>query len=132
MSWDINKLMQWFQIEIVESILKIPISPDCFEDNWIWTPIQSGEFDVKSNLHDRLKMLIWRIVTRCLPTKESLSRFIDGGDTRCLLCNLELESFVHLFALCPVTKGQQGLRMEVLGLSTDLDFIQLLFPPSPL
>ena len=77
-------------------------------------------------------MLVWRIVTRCLPTKENLRRFIGGGDTRCPLCNLGHESFVRLFFLCPGTKAiwfksQWGLRMEVLGLSIELDFIQLLF-----
>ncbi|KAL0004966.1 hypothetical protein SO802_012527 [Lithocarpus litseifolius] len=41
MRWDINKLMQWFEIVTIESILKIPISLDCSKDNWIWTPIQS-------------------------------------------------------------------------------------------
>ena len=34
----------------------------------------------KAKLHERHKMMIWRIAAGYLPTKDKLSRFIDIGD----------------------------------------------------
>ena len=49
-------------------------------------------------------MMIWRITAGCLTTKDKLSRLFDIGDVYCPLCRLEIESSLHLFALCLVAQ----------------------------
>ena len=61
-------------------------------------------------------MMIWRIAAGCLPTKDKLSKFVDIGDVYCPLYRLEIETSLHLFALCLVAKAvwfssEWGLRM---------------------
>lgn len=79
-------------------------------------------------------MLLWRVATNFLPTKDNLCRFLDEGELIYPLCNSETESIVHLFALCPVAKAiwfnsQWGLRTEFLSIASTSDFIQFLFAP---
>ena len=89
------------------------------------------------NLHERHKMMIWRIAVVCLPTKDKLSRFVDATDTYCRLYKMETETSLHLFALCPVAKAvwfnsKWGLRMDSFGFSSEVDFILFLCsPPFP-
>ena len=89
-----------------------------------------------SKLHERHKMMIWRIATGCLPTtKDKLSKFVDIGDVYCPLCRLEIESSLHLCAFCPIVKAvwfnsKWGLRMDSFGFSSIVDFIQFLCSPS--
>ena len=86
------------------------------------------------NLHERHKMMIWRIAVVCLPTKDKLSRFVDATDTYCRLYKMETETSLHLFALCPVAKAvwfnsKWGLRMDSFGFSSEVDFILFCVPP---
>ena len=79
-------------------------------------------------------MMIWRIAAGCMSTKDKLSRFVDIGDVYCPLCRLEIESSLHLFAFCPVTKAvwfnsKWGLRMDSFGFSLVVDFIQFFCSP---
>ena len=92
---------------------------------------------VIGNLHERHKMMIWRIAVVCLPTKDKLSRFVDATDTYCPLYKMETETSLHLFALCPVAKAvwfnsKWGLRMDSFGFSSEVDFILFLCSPPPL
>ena len=50
-------------------------------------------------------MMIWRIAASYLPTKDKLSRFVDIGDVYFPLYRLEIETSLHLFALCPIAKA---------------------------
>ena len=59
----------------------------------------------KAKLHERHKMMIWRIAASYLPTKDKLSRFVDIGDVYFPLYRLEIETSLHLFALCPIAKA---------------------------
>ena len=79
-------------------------------------------------------MLIWRIAADCLPTKANLARFLDIGDELCPLCKAEVESSIHLFALCLVAKAlwfnsQWGVKSDALGFFSNLELIQFLFSP---
>ena len=38
----------------------------------------------KAKLHERHKMMIWRIVAGYLPTKDKLSRFVDIKNSSCI------------------------------------------------
>lgn len=88
----------------------------------------------KAKLHERHKTMIWRIAIGFLPTKDKLSRLVDIGDIYFPLYSLEIESSLHLFALCPIAKAvwfssKWGLRMDSFGFSLVVDFIQFLCSP---
>ncbi|KAM6588656.1 hypothetical protein CsatA_011261 [Cannabis sativa] len=55
----------------------------------------------KSNLHPRLKLLLWKIWSDILPTKVRLG--LD--DKSCVFCGSEEESALHLFCSCSVTRA---------------------------
>ena len=154
---DVHKLNWWFENSAVGLILKIPIFPTSNKDQWAQTYTSFGELSVKSaywrcresmqhnidpfwnciwkaKLHDKHKMMIWRIAAGCLPTKDKLRRFVDIGDVYCPLCRLETKTSLHLFALCLVAKvvwfnSKQGLRIDSFGFSSEVDFIQFLCSP---
>ena len=81
-------------------------------DRWIWLKTSTGEFSVKSafkeacqadqvmevnavmkriwqtQLHQILKMLLWRIAASVLPTSDSLIRFLPNLEISCPFCNV--------------------------------------------
>lgn len=59
----------------------------------------------KPILHEWHKLFIWRTAVDGVPTKANFDRFFKIGDDICPLCKLEVESSIHLFALCPVAKS---------------------------
>ena len=90
-------------------------------DRWAWTKTTNGEFSIKSaywsgrslgghevsnqlygsiwkmQLHERLKMLLCRISSNVLPTKDRIGRFSNDHQGSCPLCEKENESAIHLF-----------------------------------
>ena len=50
-------------------------------------------------------MLLWRIGSNALPTKENLKQILEHIDSTCVLCKSESESCVHLFCECPITRA---------------------------
>ena len=101
--WDVHKLNWWFENSMVDLILKIlffqlvtkinehghaKAQRNCQLSRFIgvvWnqriiilTPFWNCIW--KAKLHERHKMMIWRIVAGCLPTKDKLSRFVDAVD----------------------------------------------------
>ena len=82
----------------------------------------------------RLKIHLWRIAANCLPTKELLSKYVNLGDTSCSLCKADVESCLHLFALCTFIKAiwynsQWGPTMDNMGLTSPPHLIRLLISP---
>jgi hypothetical protein len=55
-------------------------------------------------IHDRTKMLLWRIGSSALPTKKMLAQIIGSQDKLCHLCGAVEETDVHLFFECSVAK----------------------------
>ena len=127
--WDVHKLNYFFDETVVDLILKIPIPISHSVDSWSWIVTNSGSFSAKSaywlcraasspsnsdatrgqiwksKLHERLKMLLWRIATNVLPSKEVISRFNENIDSCCSLCGLATESSLHLFTVCAIAKA---------------------------
>jgi hypothetical protein len=119
--WNLGNLNSLFDKDTIQAIHNIPRWNFNQMDKWIWVKSSNGEFSVKSafkevihedldpeinvvmnqiwksNLHQRLKMHLWRIAAGVLPTKESLCRFLPNIDISCPLCNACPESVVHIF-----------------------------------
>lgn len=89
----------------------------------IWVPTSSGEFAVPSAyrtnnnarfsfssrldkkvweslwsscLHERHKLLLWKILNNVLPTKDRIKAFVPVIDLCCFLCRFGVESLDHL------------------------------------
>ena len=140
---------------MVELILSIPIPIFQKEDCWAWTALNFGLFSVKfaywlsrvesppSNIdvvrghiwkrkiHERFKMFLWRIAANLLPSKEIISRFNESMNLCCPLCSSAMETTLHLFTVCPLSKSlwyqrQWGLKMEVLNFESPSEFVNFL------
>ena len=144
---------------MVELILSIPIPIFQKEDCWAWTASNSSLFSIKSaywqsiveyppsnidavrgqiwktKIHERFKMLLWRIATNLLPSKEIISRFNESVDLCCPLYSSAVETTLHLFMVCPFSKSlwyhsQWGLRMEVFNFESPSEFVNFLLSPN--
>ncbi|KAL3813124.1 hypothetical protein ACJIZ3_014392 [Penstemon smallii] len=121
-----------FPVNIVKEIRKIFISPSHTTQQLIWIPSKSGKFSTKScylasqkvrfpqlnsddikmfknlwsaRLHNRYKILLWKIIFGILLTKKRLNRFIHVNNIECPLCGDEVENLDHLFLRCPFAKA---------------------------
>ena len=127
--WDFSKLRALFDDAKVASICQIPLPINVRSDKWIWTKSVHGELSVKSaywlgrssnpppnqdllrgqiwktRIHERLKMVLWRVAANCLPTKDKRLRYDANADTICHLCNSGQESTIHLFIDCPLARA---------------------------
>uniref|UniRef100_A0A803P2H6 Reverse transcriptase n=1 Tax=Cannabis sativa TaxID=3483 RepID=A0A803P2H6_CANSA len=137
--WDENLIRQCFTSEIANAIVRIrPLSDE--GDRVFWKASNKGIFSVKNaywlsqsnrfhpekeswrklwklKIHPRQKLLIWKILSYCLPLKSNLG-FMQIGDKECYLCNCEVESELHLFGTCNFARclwyrGQWGLSQLV-------------------
>ena len=57
----------------------------------------------KSKMHERLKLLLGRIICKSLPVWEILSKRFLIPDISCLVCGEEVETVEHVFIRCPIT-----------------------------
>ena len=62
-------------------------------------------------------MLLWRIASDILPTRENLSKFNNEMDIACPLCGCEKETTLHIFTGCSFSKalwfgGWWGSRID--------------------
>ncbi|KAF4348766.1 hypothetical protein F8388_021949 [Cannabis sativa] len=110
-----------FTPEVAEAIVRIrPLFGS--GDTLFWQGSSKGTFSVKSaywcaqnhrfqtekqvwkdlwkrKIHARQKILLWRILSGCLPLKNRLG-YVQESDKICGLCGLEPENDVHLFRDC--------------------------------
>ncbi|KAM6580133.1 hypothetical protein CsatA_003907 [Cannabis sativa] len=119
--WNAQLISQCFSREVTDAILRI--RPLCdSKDTVFWQENNSGKFSVKSaywcaqrrrfheekrvwkclwkqKLHARKKILIWRVLSGCLPLKSRLGYVLER-DKLCDLCGEIPENEVHLFRDC--------------------------------
>ena len=139
----------------MEAILKIPVWHGNLEDKWVWTKITSGELSVKSaykelitleesvpcnevlgklwkvKIHNRLKMLLWRIAIELLPTKDKVQRFASNVDPSCHFCGNKVETQIHLFWHCHVARSLWfgsgwGIRLDKIHMENSLALVEFL------
>uniref|UniRef100_A0A2N9ETV9 Reverse transcriptase zinc-binding domain-containing protein n=1 Tax=Fagus sylvatica TaxID=28930 RepID=A0A2N9ETV9_FAGSY len=128
-------------------------------DRWIWVKTSNGAFSVKlafkeaskeiqpslvdpilgkiwkTHLHERLKLLIWRIAAGLLPTKDSIARFAPSVNQTCVLCEHQNESIMHLFWHCDVARAlwfDGGyIQTDDISISNSLHLVDFLISPPP-
>ena len=122
-SWSNRILHDLFNVESVEAIKKIIIPLNPRLDKMVWILDPKGTFSVKSvikanqdqvleatdvcwkslwklHIHERYKILVWRIATGILPTKVNLALKLGHGDMVCPFCQESDETIEHLFFHC--------------------------------
>uniref|UniRef100_A0A2N9IGZ4 Reverse transcriptase domain-containing protein n=1 Tax=Fagus sylvatica TaxID=28930 RepID=A0A2N9IGZ4_FAGSY len=160
-SWNMSLLQEHFDEESMTAICRIHLPFQSSRDKLCWIADPKGVFTVKSayklnishtwpcnpdscwkdlwkcKLHERLKILIWRIGCNILPTNLNIFSRLSKGSPLCPLCGVEEESISHLFFKCKVTRmfwfgTSWGIRAELLPVATELDVIKLVVnPPVP-
>ena len=152
--WNVALLEELFDDASVTTILKIPIPVNPRPDRLAWILNSNGKFSIKSavrchqlvpnasthvdgwtklwnlNMHERLKMLIWRIGFDILPHKLQFG----FEDPLCPVCRLKLETPMHILNSCPAARaiwfGQAwGFRPNSITLSNCLDIVKLVINP---
>jgi ribonuclease HI len=87
-------------------------------------------------IHERVKMLVWRIGMNILPTKENLAQRLGLEDKECSLCHEEIESCTHLFFQCNVARAiwfgsMWGVRPDKVQILCNADIAKfVLYPPA--
>ena len=131
-AWDEDLVRDMFNPRDAQLILNIPLSSDRQEDSWFWAFESSGQFSVKSTykylqlgaevdtqpghnnfwskiwklrVPPKVKDLLWRASSNCLPTKVQLRlKFVDIDDA-CPSCNNERETISHCLVECSIARA---------------------------
>lgn len=130
--WDNELIADIFEERDANLILAIPLRSD-MRDSWYWKGEKLGHYSVKSaygmlqkeknannNAPDnsgfwrklwnlkvpaKVKNLVWRATTGCLPTKVQLrTKHVDVNDT-CHVCNNASESIFHSLISCQFARA---------------------------
>ena len=128
-TWIERKLSELFAPESVAAIKRIPLPLSPKKDSLMWIKDPKGCFSVKSayrsiqeiptsdarvvnwqkvwklRIHERLKMMLWRVSSNLLPTMDNLEQRMGIADTVCVCCNGKEESVVHLFFQCTMVRA---------------------------
>jgi hypothetical protein len=156
--WDVDKLNVLFNEVTVQTIKNILCWAVGQKDRRIWLKTNSGELTVKSAckeishqginalsnnffsklwklpIHERLKMHLWHIASKLLPTKAALSRFDPNLNISCSLCDWPVESDCHLFWECPLAqalcfRSEWSIRTNAIQLSDSAKPIETPIDP---
>uniref|UniRef100_A0A2N9HKH4 Reverse transcriptase zinc-binding domain-containing protein n=1 Tax=Fagus sylvatica TaxID=28930 RepID=A0A2N9HKH4_FAGSY len=155
--WNQNMLSSLFDQDTILAIQNIPRWRVNQQDRWIWLKTYTGEFSVKSafreacqvdqgievnavmkkiwqtQLHQRLKMLLWRIAAGVLPTSDSLIRFLPNLEISCPFCNVCGESVIHLFWECSLARaiwfGLSGICTDHFQPACGVDLVEVIVFP---
>uniref|UniRef100_A0A2N9FKR8 Reverse transcriptase zinc-binding domain-containing protein n=1 Tax=Fagus sylvatica TaxID=28930 RepID=A0A2N9FKR8_FAGSY len=155
--WNQNMLSSLFDQDTILAIQNIPRWRVNQQDRWIWLKTYTREFSVKSafrkacqvdlgievnavmkkiwqtQLHQRLKMLLWRIAAGVLPTSDSLIRFLPNLEISCPFCNVCDESLIHLLWECSITRaiwfGLSGICSDHFQLACSVDLVKVIVFP---
>ncbi|XP_074283482.1 uncharacterized protein LOC141608031 [Silene latifolia] len=71
---------------------------DRLRERWLWNNLW------KVPVWPRVKLFFWQLCSEALATKENIVSRIGGESSPCPLCNLSIESSIHLFRYCGVAK----------------------------
>lgn len=149
--WDVDLVHDMFEERDVNLILSIPLNRS-EEDIWFWSKERSGNYSVKSSYHwlqtqkhnfnrgdnDRywnrmwslkvplkVKHMIWRAATGCLPTKVQLQSKQVHIDNLCPQCQIEPESTIHALVTC-IFARECWIRLNKYNASTVQSHISFL------
>lgn len=125
--WDVELIRDLFQERDAQLILGIPLSPSQVEDHLMWVHEISGLYSVKSaykliqkqqgrwesasisavckhlwklKLPPKVKNLVWRAISKCLPTMDHLRMKRIDVNPLCQHCGIEEESTFHALVTC--------------------------------
>lgn len=142
-TWNNNTLEQLFNEESVAAIKQIIIPFTPRPDRLVWISDSKGIFSVKSvfktcqalidvantgiqwnklwklPVHEKLKMMLWRIGSDILPTNKNFVQRVGHGDPMCPLCLVKEESIPTYFS--------SALPLELCGLAKVWDYILKVF-----
>ena len=90
----------------------------------------------KANIHERLKMHLWRIAFNLLPTRDKLVEFSPSSDSSCPLRNVVTKSTLHLFTYCHIARAiwfgsRWNIRIGSWHVQSLSHLIELLIDPPP-
>ncbi|KAJ4819788.1 RNA-directed DNA polymerase (reverse transcriptase)-related family protein [Rhynchospora pubera] len=152
--WRVRELNAVFGQEIAEFIhsqVSKPMGSPLLTDKLIWLKAKKGKYTVKqgyeelqedamntpldvSNLQwvhmwkwevmPKVKVLIWRLLSKTLPVAQNMHRRINAFSPMCQRCGLENEFEVHCMFFCPSSRviwfgGRLGLTVHDLPMSMD-------------
>jgi ribonuclease HI len=156
-SWIDAKLSELFDYESITAIKRIVLPSAPRPNKLIWILNPKGNFTVKSairanqvnvdeasneywkkiwklKIHDRYKLLVWRIATGILPTKLNIAHKMGITDTCCPLCHMNEESIEHLFFQCSISRAiwfgtSWAIHSSRLSLASCQDILKLICEP---
>jgi hypothetical protein len=156
--WFEEKLLKLFDEESINAIKRIVIPAAPSLDKLIWILDAKGKFSVKSafninhapaqivdeslwsqlwklKIHDRYKLLVWRIATGILPTRLTVAQKLGAGDSSCPLCQDCEESIDHLFFKCSVSRAiwfgsSRAIHSSLLTITSSQDILKFICNPA--
>lgn len=127
LSWDVDLVRDMFNQRDADLILSITLNVSRTNDGWYWSLEKSGQFSVKSlyrhmqemkdeganrevsgfwkkmwklRVPPKIKNMLWRAVSNCLPTKSLLRSKHVNVNQICPLCQVDRETTVHCLVNC--------------------------------
>uniref|UniRef100_A0A2N9HS98 Reverse transcriptase domain-containing protein n=1 Tax=Fagus sylvatica TaxID=28930 RepID=A0A2N9HS98_FAGSY len=162
--WDLDKLKNFFDDNTIRAIQEIHLSQIPQQNKMCWAPSSSGKFTAKSaywldqkprfenngpltsvewkslwklKIHDRLKLMLWKMAWGMLPTMVALNVRFRVNSTQCQLCNSGVETLEHLFIECPFARiawylSPWPIRFNVISPLSISEWIKLILNPADL
>lgn len=119
--------MEIFEAQSAQAVLALKWpSLDC-HDKLLWLDGPQGAFSVRScyllnnppreevlpmwkllwkmDIHERLKVFLWRVAAEALPSKDQVAKRLAGIEQDCSLCGQANETLFHLFKECHGSKA---------------------------
>ncbi|KAM6548802.1 hypothetical protein CsatB_020478 [Cannabis sativa] len=127
-SWDYDVVNDLFNSRDGRLILGLPLSPNAASNFWSWSGDRTGLFSIKNaylllqknktqhvgsdnsgfwrklwqlKIPPKVKNLLWRAITDCLPTCLQLVTKHVSISAICPVCTDQVESIVHVLLTCP-------------------------------
>ncbi|XP_060675820.1 uncharacterized protein LOC132805075 [Ziziphus jujuba] len=87
-------------------------------------------------VHERLKIFLWRVMAKVIPTREVIFNKIGKGDQCCVFCGVEIETSFHIFKECHSIRrlafaSKCGCRLDSWEVSNIEELMDFCFDPKP-